>query len=72
MEQVHELLDFYHAVHHLGQIAALRKDWSAKARTRWRTHQRRLLMRGEVAQVLALSQSCVFEVKSRNRILESQ
>src|SRR5215813_5001207 len=51
-EQVHELLDFYHAVHHLGQIAALRKDGSAKARTRWRTHQRHLLMRGEVAQVI--------------------
>ena len=32
-EQVHELLDFYHAVQHLGQVAALRKDWSAKART---------------------------------------
>ena len=29
-EQVHELLDFYHAVQHLGQVAALRKDWSAK------------------------------------------
>ena len=51
-EQVHELLDFYHAVHHLGQVAALRKDWSAKARTRWRTHQRRLLMQGEVEQVI--------------------
>jgi len=51
-DQVHELLDFYHAVHHLGQVAALRKDWSAKARTRWRTHQRHLLMRGEVAQVI--------------------
>jgi hypothetical protein len=50
--QVHERLDFYHAVHHLGQVAALRKDWSAKARTRWRTHQRRLLMRGEVDQVM--------------------
>ena len=50
--QVHELLDFYHAVYHLGQVAALRKDWSAQARTRWRTHQRRLLMRGEVAQVI--------------------
>jgi len=34
-EQVHELLDFYHAVQHLGQVAALRKDWSAPARTRW-------------------------------------
>ena len=50
--QVHELLDFYHAVQHLGQVAALRKDWSAKARTRWCTQQRRLLMRGEVAQVI--------------------
>src|SRR5262249_36768677 len=51
-EQVHKLLDYYHAVHHLGQVAALRKDGSAKARTRWRTHQRHLLMRGEVAQVI--------------------
>ena len=50
--QVHELLDFYHAVQHLGQVAALRKDWSAKARTRWCTQQRRLLMRGEVEQVI--------------------
>src|SRR5215471_17603676 len=52
-EQVHELLDFYHAVQHLGQVAALRKDWSAKARTRWRTQQRHLLLRGEVEQVIA-------------------
>ena len=51
-DQVHELLDFYHAVQHLGQVAALRKDWSAKARTCWRTQQRRLLMRGEAAQVI--------------------
>src|SRR5215831_4648154 len=51
-ERVHALLDFYHAVQRLGQVAALRKDWSAKARTRWRTHQRHLLMRGEVDQVI--------------------
>ena len=49
---MHELLDFYHTVHHLGQVAALRKDWSAKAGTRWHTHQRRLLMRGEIDQVM--------------------
>jgi hypothetical protein len=55
-EQVHELLDFYHAVQHLGQAAALRKDWSAKARSRWRTQQRRLLLRGEVEQVIAAVQ----------------
>jgi hypothetical protein len=51
-QQVHELLDFYHAVHHLGQVAALRKDWSAKARAHWRTHQRRLLLQGQVEQVI--------------------
>jgi hypothetical protein len=53
VEQVHELLDFYHALQHLGQVAALRKDWSAQARARWRTRQCHLLLRGEVAQVIA-------------------
>jgi hypothetical protein len=52
-ERVHELLDFYHAVQRLGQVAALRKDWSAKARTRWRPRQRHLLLQGEVEQVIA-------------------
>jgi hypothetical protein len=51
--QVHELLDFYHAVEHLGQVAAQRKDWSAKARSRWRNQQRRALLRGQVEQVIA-------------------
>jgi hypothetical protein len=51
-KQVHELLDFYHAVQHLTQVAALRHDWSAKARSRWRTQQRRLLLRGQVEQVI--------------------
>src|SRR6266852_3936051 len=52
-QQVHELLDFYHAVQHLGQVAALRTDWSAKARARWRTQQRRFLLQGQVEQVIA-------------------
>jgi hypothetical protein len=51
-EQVYELLDFYHAAQHLAQVAALRKDWSAKARSRWRNHQRRLLLRGQIEQVI--------------------
>ena len=51
--QVYELLDFYHAAEHLGKVAALRKDWSVKARSRWRTQQRRLLLRGEVERVIA-------------------
>ena len=47
-EQVHEILDFYHAAEHLGKVSALRKDWSAKVRSRWRNQQRRLLLRGHV------------------------
>ena len=56
-EQVHALLDFYHAVQHLGQVAALRKDWSVKARARWCTQQRRFLLQGQVEQVIAAVQS---------------
>jgi len=55
--QVDELLDFYHAVHHLGQVAALRTDWSAKARARWRTQQRRFLLQGQMEQVIAAVQA---------------
>ena len=57
VEQVHELLDFYHAVQHLGQVVALRKDWSAQARARWRTQQRRFLLQGQVEQVIAAVQA---------------
>ena len=52
-EQVHEVLDFYHAAEHLAPVSALRQDWSAKVRSRWRTQQRRLLLGGEVQQVIA-------------------
>src|SRR5256712_2400533 len=55
--QVEELLDFYHAVQHLGQVAALRKDWSAKVRAQWRTQQRRFLLQGQVEQVIAAVQA---------------
>src|SRR5262249_19654063 len=55
--QVHELLDFSHAVQRLGPVAALRKDWRAKARTRWRTQQRHVLLQGEVEQVIAAVQA---------------
>jgi hypothetical protein len=57
VEQVHELLDFYHAVQHLSQVVALRQDWSAKARARWRTQQRRFLLQGQVEQVIAAVQA---------------
>jgi hypothetical protein len=80
-EQVHELLDFYHAAQHLGQVAALRQDWSAKARTRWRTQQRHLLLQGEVEQVIAAVQAlcrgrnskairtqCAYFIKNQSRM----
>jgi hypothetical protein len=57
VEQVHELLDFYHAVQHLSQVVALRQDWSAKARARWRIQQRRFLLQGQVEQVIAAVQA---------------
>jgi hypothetical protein len=53
VEQVHEVLDFYHAAEHLEKVSALRKDWSTKGRSRWRNQQRRLWLRGEVEQVIA-------------------
>jgi hypothetical protein len=38
--QVHERRDFSPTVQRLGQVAALRTDWHAKARPRWRPQQR--------------------------------
>jgi len=43
-----KVLDFDHAAEHLGKVSALRKDWSSKARSRWRKQQRHLLLRGDV------------------------
>ncbi len=34
-EQVNELVDFYHAVEHLGKIAALQHRWTAAERQAW-------------------------------------
>ena len=50
--QVHELIDFYHAVEHLGKVAALRKSWTATQRKSWIRKHRRLLLKGEVEQVI--------------------
>ena len=47
------MIDFYHAVEHLGKVAALRKSWSAKERRRWIRKHRCLLLKGHVEQVVA-------------------
>jgi len=52
-EQVHELIDFYHAVEHLGKVAALRKSWSAKQRKSWVRKHRKLLLQGHVEKVIS-------------------
>ena len=56
-EHVYELLDFYHAVEHLGKVAGLRKKWSAKERKAWVARQRRLLLKGESAAVVQVVQA---------------
>lgn len=56
-EQVHELLDFYHVVEHLGKVASLRKTWSAKERQVWVRKQRRFLLKGQSEQVVAAVQT---------------
>jgi len=57
--QVHELVDFYHAVEHLGSVAKLRKSWNASTRKKWVKKQRGLLLKGEVEKVIeAVRQIC--------------
>ena len=52
-DQVFEVIDFYHAVEHLGKVAALRKSWNSSERKRWVKHQRKLLLKGKVPEVIA-------------------
>ena len=58
-QNVHFLIDFYHAVEHLNKVASLRKDWSAKIRKQWLNKQRRSLHRGGIDQVIeAIQKLC--------------
>jgi len=58
-EQVHELIDFYHAVEHLGKVAGLRKSWTARQRKIWLRKHRRLLRQGQVEAVIeAVKEIC--------------
>ena len=47
-----ELVDFYHAVEHLGRVAASCKNWSQAKRRRWVKHYRHLLKRGHIDWVI--------------------
>jgi hypothetical protein len=48
----YELVDFYHAVEHLGKVANLQKGWKKSQRKRWVTKYRRLLLQGAITDVL--------------------
>jgi len=52
-EQTNELVDFYHAVEHLGKIAALQHRWTGADRQAWIGRQRRRLLKGRVEEVQA-------------------
>jgi hypothetical protein len=58
-QNVHFVLDFYHAVEHLSKVAALHEDWSAKIRKQWLNKQRKALYQGGIDQVIeAIQKLC--------------
>jgi len=46
------VVDFYHAVEHLGRLASLRKKWTSRERSRWVTRQRGRLLNGKIDEVI--------------------
>lgn len=50
--QVFELIDFYHAVEHLGKVAACRKSWKSSERKRWLSKHIQMLKDGKIDQVI--------------------
>ena len=52
-----QLIDFYHAVEHLGTFAEACTFWPRARRTRWRNHARQLLRTGQIETVLEEMQS---------------
>ena len=51
-EQIQCLVDFYHAVEHLGVIAGQKSRWTSQARKTWVKRQRRRLLEGQTQEVL--------------------
>ena len=57
--QVHELVDFYHAVEHLGCVSRYCPGWNSSVRKRWVKKHRKLLLNGIVPKVIeAVRQIC--------------
>ena len=57
--KTYELVDFYHAVEHLGKVAGCRKTWSVSERKRWVKKHRKLLKAGKIDRVItAINSLC--------------
>lgn len=54
-----QLIDFYHAVEHLGTLAELCTFWPSARRTRWRNHARHMLRAGKIKDLLDEMQKLV-------------
>ena len=50
---VYELIDYYHAVQHLMNLAKLQSTWSSAEREKWVRKNRRRLKKGRLEQVIA-------------------
>ncbi len=50
--QIIQLIDFYHAVEHLGVFAELCSFWPSARRTRWRNNARHLLRAGKIEALI--------------------
>lgn len=50
--KVSQIVDFYHAVEHLGDVASLRKGWNQKRRRQWVSRQTRYLWTGKNEMVV--------------------
>jgi len=52
VQKWYELLDFYHAVEHLGKISELQKGWKKGEKTKWVKRNRNLLLQGKSGEVI--------------------
>ena len=60
--KTYELVDFYHAVEHLGKVAGCRKTWSVSERKRWVKKHRKLLKAGKIDRVINRHKTAYAEV----------
>ncbi len=64
-----QLIDFYHAVEHLGTFAEACTHWPRARRTRWRNHARQLLRAGKIETVLEEMQALLIR-RPRSKALK--